>query len=204
MRRIHRRNGQLDSSSLIFLLRSPLPGIVYLTLLCLLFLMGRRRAATGQVAEDRGFMIRAVLVFVIANILAVACLRRVPAASFGNTLTSWLGIGVMIVGLLLRAWSIRHLGEFFTVDVAVAPHHRLIESGPYKRLRHPSYTGLLIVVAGMGLCFGNLLSILALLVPFAALAIWRMRVEEEALASGLGSPYREYMQRTKRLIPGIY
>lgn len=192
------------SSTLIFLLHTPLLGIVYLTLLCLLFLMGRRRAATGQAPEDRGFTARAVLVFVTANIVAVACLRRVPAASFGNTFTSWLGIAVMLVGLLLRAWSIRHLGEFFTVDVAVAPNHRLIESGPYKLLRHPSYTGVLIVVAGMGLCFGNLLSILALLVPFAALAIWRMRVEEEALTNGLGSPYREYMQRTKRLIPGIY
>jgi protein-S-isoprenylcysteine O-methyltransferase len=110
----------------------------------------------------------------------------------------------MFAGLLLRWWSVIHLGRFFTVDVAVAADHRIVDSGPYKWIRHPSYTGALTVIAGMALCFGNLVSALVLLVPFGTLMLRRMRIEEAALSGGLGDAYPAYMKRTKRLIPGIY
>ena len=71
-------------------------------------------------------------------------------------------------------------------------------------IRHSSYTGLLLLALGIGMCFGNIASIAVILLPVIALMMRRMRIEEEALANGLGNAYRAYMGRTKRLIPGLY
>lgn len=110
----------------------------------------------------------------------------------------------MLVGLLLRWWAIVHLGRLFTVNVAVAIDHRVVDDGPYKLIRHPSYTGLLLVIGGVALCFGNFASDLVLIVPYVTLVMTRMRIEEAAMARELGESYRTYMKRTKRLIPKIY
>ena len=164
----------------------------------------RRRSKAGQAPEDRGFRTLAAFVFVTSNLAAIVCLRLFPAASLGGYRTSCIGLALMLVGLLLRWWSIIHLGRFFTKDVVIASDHHLVDSGPYKLIRHPSYTGLLVFIVGVAFCFGNLVSALVLLVPFGALMLRRMRIEEVALSRALGDAYSSYMNRTKRLIPGIY
>ena len=68
----------------------------------------------------------------------------------------------------------------------------------------PEIERVLLIVAGVALCFGNLASALVLIAPNVALLMQRMRIEETALSQGLGEPYRAYMSRTKRLIPGVY
>jgi len=90
------------------------------------------------------------------------------------------------------------------VNVAIAADHRLIDTGPYRYLRHPSYTGALLAFLGLGLCMGNWASMLVMIVPIFLVFLRRMNVEEAALLKGLGEPYREYMLRTKRLVPGLY
>jgi protein-S-isoprenylcysteine O-methyltransferase len=164
----------------------------------------RRRSREGRAPEDSGFRARALLVFLVTNLVAIVCLRLFPAVSFGTLSTSCLGLALLAAGLLLRWWSVIHLGRFFTPDVVIAADHRVIDTGPYRLIRHPSYTGVLLVIAGVSLCFGNLASALVLVVPNLALLMQRMRIEEAALSRGLGEPYRAYMSRTKRLIPGVY
>jgi len=105
---------------------------------------------------------------------------------------------------MLRWWSVVHLGRFFTVNVAVSVDQPVVDTGPYRWIRHPSYAGMLMIVAGIGVCFGNLVSILVILIPMIALMLKRMRIEEEALANALGDAYRNYIGRTKRLIPALY
>ena len=105
---------------------------------------------------------------------------------------------------MLRWYAIIYLGRFFTVNVAIAADHRLIDGGPYRFVRHPSYSGALMVFLGLGLCIGNWLSVAVMIVPISLVFIWRIHVEEAALLQGLGDSYREYMGRTKRLIPSIY
>jgi protein-S-isoprenylcysteine O-methyltransferase Ste14 len=183
--------------------------MIYLVLWVLLLvvepvLVIRRRSKAGQAPEDRGFRALASFVFVTSNLAAIVCLRLFPAESLGGYGTSSIGLALMLAGLLLRWWSIIHLGRFFTKDVVIASDHRLVDSGPYKLIRHPSYTGLLIFIVGVAFCFGNLVSALVLLVPFAALMLRRMRIEEAALSRALGDAYSSYTNRTKRLIPGIY
>ncbi len=115
-----------------------------------------------------------------------------------------LGFILFLGGLALRWYSIGYLGRFFTVDVSISAEHKLIDSGPYRYIRHPSYTGALFVLVGLGFCFGNWLSIFFLTVPIVCAFLWRIRIEESALTEALGEDYRAYMQRTKRLIPFVY
>ncbi|MEY2438792.1 MAG: hypothetical protein QOI34_177 [Verrucomicrobiota bacterium] len=115
-----------------------------------------------------------------------------------------LGLLLFVAGVVLRWYSIIHLGRFFTVDVAIAEKHTLIDSGPYRLIRHPSYTGALFAFFGLGLCLGNWLSLLFVTLPILAAFLWRIHVEEDALTDALGEVYVAYARRTKRLIPFAY
>ena len=116
----------------------------------------------------------------------------------------WVGLCVMASGIALRFRSIAALGEFHTPNVAIRAQHRLIERGPYRYVRHPSYLGALIGFDGFGLALGDWRSfaLLVLLMPLPYL--FRIREEEAALAAAFGTEYAAYRRRTKRLIPGIY
>ena len=95
------------------------------------------------------------------------------------------------------------LGKFFTVDVATHDDHSLVDTGPFRFVRHPSYTGLLLEFCGFGVSLGNGLSLLVVILPIVAALAYRMRVEEAALRRVLGAPYDAYCARTKRIIPGV-
>jgi len=114
------------------------------------------------------------------------------------------GLAVFALGLLLRAWAVHELGRFFKFTVVVQADHRVVDTGPYRLIRHPSYTGLLMAELGLGIALGTWLSIPACLAPpLIAFAI-RIRHEERVLAGELGDPYRTYMERTRRLVPGVW
>jgi protein-S-isoprenylcysteine O-methyltransferase len=115
-----------------------------------------------------------------------------------------LGVLVFVAGLVLRWYSIVYLGRFFTVNVAIAKDHQLIDQGPYRRVRHPSYTGALLTFLGIGVCLANGAALAAILLPTFLVFRRRMNIEEQALLAGLGETYREYMARTWRLVPRLY
>jgi protein-S-isoprenylcysteine O-methyltransferase len=104
----------------------------------------------------------------------------------------------------LRWWAIITLGRFFTVDVTIEKDHELVERGPFRFVRHPSYTGVLVAFIGFALTLQNWGAILVVLVPIFIAFVRRMNVEEEALQGALGQRYAEYMKRTKRLVPLVY
>ena len=112
-----------------------------------------------------------------------------------------VGVILFILGLVIRWTAIIHLGRFFTVNVAIAEDHQLITTGPYRYVRHPSYTGTLLIFLGFGLCMVNIFSILAVFLPIAAAFLWRMHVEEAALREAFGHRYVSYAASTSRLIP---
>lgn len=114
------------------------------------------------------------------------------------------GLIIAIGGIILRWISILQLGRLFTVDVAIRDAHQLKTDGLYKHVRHPSYTGLLLIVAGMGFATGSLLSTLVMVIPIFLALQYRIRTEEAALLSAFGDSYEAYSRRTSRLIPGIY
>ncbi len=135
---------------------------------------------------------------------AVAAFRlRAFAIPWDRTFLFGLGIFLMLAGAAFRWYSIRVLGKYFTVLVAIQPDHRIVEAGPYRLLCHPSYSGALVTLFGLGLVYGNWLSLLVLMLFTAAGYAYRISVEERALIAALGEPYRAYMKRTKRIIPFV-
>lgn len=115
-----------------------------------------------------------------------------------------VGSGILIVGVVIRWSAILALGRFFSVDVAMQKEHRIIRSGLYRWIRHPAYTGLLLCFLGVGIAFGNWLSLLLVMVPITAVLIVRIRSEEAALVEEFGAEYAEYKRQTRKLVPGVY
>jgi len=116
----------------------------------------------------------------------------------------YVGCALFVIGLGLRWYSIWYLGRFFTVTVAIHSRHEIIDTGPYRRIRHPSYAGALLAFFGLALTLDNWLSLALIVLPVTMAFRRRIRIEERALSNALGRPYTSYMQRTKRLIPGVF
>jgi protein-S-isoprenylcysteine O-methyltransferase Ste14 len=114
------------------------------------------------------------------------------------------GLVLILLGVAIRWWAILTLGHYFTFDVAVRPTQAVVQSGPYRFVRHPGYSGVLLFLLGMGLALANWASVGALLAGGLTGLLYRVRVEERALTEALGQPYVEYMRRTKRFIPFIF
>ena len=156
--------------------------------------------------EDRNTKWMIVGSAAVALVVAWAAHQRLPGLAFPAT--RWaptiLGVAVVWAGLGLRAWAIATLGRFFRRDVQVAADQVVVRSGPYAAIRHPAYTGNLLVYAGFGLLLANWASLLVLVVvPLLGLAP-RIAVEESVLQARLGEPYREYAGETSRLIPHLW
>ncbi len=111
------------------------------------------------------------------------------------------GIILILLGIMIRQWAIAVLGRFFSLTVSVAEDHKIVQNGPYRLVRHPSYTGALVTFIGLGLAVQSWAAILGLLLVFALAYGYRIRVEERTLSLELGTDYLNYMRRTKRLIP---
>jgi len=166
----------------------------------------KKRAKAGEArGRDRGSLRLLWIVITLSVFLSFYAAAVFPAARMGAALAMrCLGMVLFAVGLAIRWYAIIHLGRFFTVNVAIAANHRLIDTGPYRFVRHPSYTGALMAFLGLALCLDNWASLAVMMVPVSLVFLRRIRVEEAALLQGLGHPYEDYMSRTKRLIPALY
>jgi protein-S-isoprenylcysteine O-methyltransferase Ste14 len=160
----------------------------------------------GRHESDRGTKRILVLGMVAGFAAAWLAARYVPGADLPGSDWVWviLGVLIMLAGFTLRVGSIVVLGRFFRRDVTVEAAQTVIRRGPYRYIRHPAYAGNLLVALGFGLALANWLSIAALVaLPFLGL-LPRIRVEEAALESALGEPYRAYEADTARLVPGLW
>ena len=176
-------------------------------------LMRGRLSGDASRKADRGSL-RMLFIVIFGSVgLAWLAARGFPQARFeslfGLDATAMkclygIGLALFAAGVILRWYSVAYLGRLFTYDVAIAADHRVIDSGPYRHIRHPAYTGSLLTFVGLGICGGNALSLLVLVAPIALAFLHRIVIEEAALKSALGSRYVDYAGRTKRLVPFIY
>lgn len=165
------------------------------------------RRARGGIARhaDEGSM-RVLWLVILGSVTLAATTSMLGTAPLpgSRSARAALALALMVSGLVIRWVAIVSLGRFFTVDVAIHDQHALVDSGLYRYVRHPSYTGLLLTFTGLGVYFGNWLSLALVILPVTAALLSRIRKEEAALLEGLGAEYAGYCGRTRRLVPGIY
>jgi protein-S-isoprenylcysteine O-methyltransferase len=156
-------------------------------------------------ARDRGsFFFLVGMIWVGIFLEFMFCFgARWAAIPWMRTELFFLGIALMWLGMAFRYYCMRVLGRYFTFNVAVHAGQTVVEAGPYRYIRHPSYTGALITVVGFGLALGNWAGMIALVACVGIGYAYRIRVEEAALVLALGEPYRGYMRRTQRLVPFV-
>jgi len=141
-----------------------------------------------------------------AGLVALAAAACLPGFSVGHGWRRWCllsGIGLTTLGIALRQWAIATLGRFFVGQVLVQPDQSVISAGPYRWLRHPSYTGYWLEMFGVGLGTGNASSaLLCALVPLVGI-LARIAGEERELSAGL-SGYSDFARHRARLVPFVW
>ena len=170
---------------------------------CLVIVTRTRKS--GGTVRDRGSMV-ILWATIVGSIFAAGWIHdNVPAPMFAGA--QWLkytALSLMIAGLLIRWTAILSLGKSFSVNVAIRKTQTLYQSGLYRLVRHPSYSGMLLCIVALALIQRNWIGAAVVLVPTTAAVLYRIHVEEAALMDGFGSQYQVYCRTTRRLIPGIY
>jgi protein-S-isoprenylcysteine O-methyltransferase Ste14 len=167
-----------------------------------------RRGSTGRDGATR----RTIMLMIVPAILAATAASYLvpahrPLRLPGSGSVPWpvaAGLAVMWLGLIVRTWAIVVLGRSFRTTVEIDADQPVVERGPYRWVRHPAYTGVLLLAAGYGLAMGSWLSLLITVTVPAVAMLRRIGVEETALVETLGRPYEIYRTHTKLLVPGLW
>lgn len=166
-----------------------------------------RRSEKGAVNRDRGshwWLLATIGAGIFVAFFLVNADFPGTAVTWHQDGWFWLGIALMLGGQAFRWYAVHVLGRFFTFNVATRARQYVVDTGPYRLVRHPAYAGSLLAFFGMGLAMTNWASLVALMLGIGIGYVFRVRVEERALCADLGQPYRDYMQHTKRFVPGVW
>jgi protein-S-isoprenylcysteine O-methyltransferase Ste14 len=178
-------------------------GILGFVAFSLYWEIAARNAAAAKTSESKGS--RAVHVFLVnaAFLLEIAPIRGLGRFVPASSLIMAAGLAVEAIGLFVTIWARRHLGRNWSGEITIKVDHQLIRSGPYRLLRHPIYTGLLTMYAGVAIVTGEWLAIIGFAI--VAFAYWRkIGLEEANLKVAFGAEYDVYCRETWALVPGLF
>ncbi|WP_177188606.1 methyltransferase family protein [Alkalibacterium subtropicum] len=147
-----------------------------------------------------------VLALILFGMIGSFLFDQSVGAAFGLPFRGWryLSIPLILTGVLVRFSAIRQLGSSFSVNVGVQKGTELEQDGLYKFIRHPSYTGEIIIFLGVSIAFFHpVSSLFAFVFPTSAI-LYRIHTEEKVLLTSFGEEYKKYQKRTKKIIPFIY
>lgn len=162
----------------------------------------KRRRGDSR-TDVRGEVVFRVILF--AGVLMLPLAQAVvPEAVLGGAAVFVLGTVIGWLGLLLRWWSFATLGPYFTTVVKTSPDQVVVERGPYRVLRHPSYAGLLAAFVGCGLILGNCVGTAACFLVILVGLIYRLQREELAMIDSLGDAYLDFTKDRARLVPFVW
>jgi protein-S-isoprenylcysteine O-methyltransferase Ste14 len=116
----------------------------------------------------------------------------------------WIALGTLECGIALRLWSFQTLGRYFTFTVQTSADQPVITAGPYSVIRHPGYAGIILAYLSVLIIASNWWFVLGVGSGLLAALVFRITIEERALLSELGAPYREYSATHKRLVPFVW
>jgi len=172
-----------------------------------LFRPGRLREEEGDRAlpvEQNKLMPLYVLLTGVCCLIAPLDRLYLPVTLPRTLVVSAVGLVIFVLGVGLRGWSIRTLGRHFTWRLGIRTEHRLVTDGPYRWLRHPSYTGAMLLFAGTQVVLGSATGLVLALVGFPLYYRQRIADEEAMLAEALGEPYQAWQARTWKMVPGLF
>lgn len=163
-----------------------------------------REKRSAEMGSDRNTL-RIIWIVTVLAVLVAAMVARFSNFSISSVYEfGYIGILIMVTGIVLRVLAIVSLGRMFTYNISIRDGHELITSGLYRFVRHPSYTGMLITFAGYGLALNNWLSLAIAFLPVFSVMKKRIAVEEAVLLEQFGDEYAAYVKRSRRLIPWVY
>jgi len=172
-----------------------------------IWLVYRDRGTAKNDSEDRGSRNNIILWWSLGIILGIFAIPNLwPELTIPGNPNILFATGILIIsaGILLRFWSVQKLGTFFRSTVVIQEKHMLITTGPYKYLRNPSYTAVLVIFIGFGVGIGNWLSLLCLFLIGWISFVRRISFEDQALLKKFGNEYEQYQKKTWSLIPFIW
>jgi protein-S-isoprenylcysteine O-methyltransferase Ste14 len=114
------------------------------------------------------------------------------------------GLILIIGGTAFRVWCIRTLGKFFTATVQTQTNQRIVKTGAYSVVRHPSYLGFYLAILGNAVFLHAYVGIMVTAVVMFGAYYYRIKVEEETLVKEFGEEYKTYQTETKKLFPFLY
>ena len=164
----------------------------------------RRQGAT-KIGGGGGGRLVGLIILISAGLVINLAPRVVPAATIRPGAVAFAaGMAVLLAGLVLRGWSFKTLGQYFTHTVMVSSDQPVIASGPYRVLCHPSYTAIIVATVGAGLASANWAGLAGVVLLTVTALIVRIRAEEAALMTTLGDRYHAYAAQHKRLVPLVW
>lgn len=163
-----------------------------------------RSKANDKKNEDKNSLAFIWITIVICITLAVYISSNYywPIAPFKAI--QYVGLALIITGIILRLLIIDSLGKYFTADVTIREGHQLKKDSFYKYLRHPSYSASLLSFIGFGLSLNNWVSLILIVIAILFAFIRRINIEEKMLTEHFGQEYIDYKRSTYRLVPFIY
>ncbi len=150
-----------------------------------------------------GFLILSVLVRITAIIVALWDFAYVQGLVFQFDMLESLGLLVVLAGWSIRNIARRTLGNYFLNGINSLRKHKLVKHGVYRYIRHPLYLGAILLNLGIILLFSSLLGFLVMM-GYIPCVLYRIQIEEKMLVERFGKEYRDYMKKTKKIIPLIY
>lgn len=166
------------------------------------------RRAGGRVRSVRSASDRRTFLWIQAwQVAALVVALGSPFWVDALDLPTWvwpIGIGIAWAGIALRLWAVSTLGSQFSRVVGVEAGAHVEQGGPYRYVRHPSYSAVLLAFAGIGAAQANVLSVIGAVVCILVGYVARIRVEEGVLEADLGDDYRQYAATRARLVPGVW
>jgi protein-S-isoprenylcysteine O-methyltransferase Ste14 len=164
---------------------------------------GKAARSLERTASDKGSSTLIVVLFWIVIVLP-HLLNFLQVGQIKSPGIRWLGLFIMLLGLALRFWSMRILGEYYTRTLRVTDTQAIISQGPYRIIRHPGYLGTIFVWIGFALAVGNWIATIIMAMLLFGVYGYRIRLEETMLINRFGNEYQEYRKKTWRLIPFIF
>jgi protein-S-isoprenylcysteine O-methyltransferase Ste14 len=122
----------------------------------------------------------------------------------GMPVIAWAGVSLGALGLLVRLWALVRLRHRYTRTLLVHEQDHAVErGGPYRFVRHPGYLGSLLSLNGIALASGNVVTVIASVVTTLAAYTYRIHVEDKMLIAAFGTPYEDYRDEVRALLPFI-